>query len=239
MRWPSGKRPPPVPNPRDAGTSLVEVLVAIGLFGLLGTILLSLALSTANVTENTRQIASVGEESRLAVERMTRELRQATRLKDVHLPASPNDQTRFTLWADFNGTKCIDALSVDPEVLTYIWDPTSQKLTLTATVPDASGHPETLTELVLAAKVTTFTLDLNSSAWQYDENQDGTTTWQEINESSIGDSNGANFTEAELERIDLVRLSVTATDGDHAVTISSRVNLRNQNQDYEMLPCTP
>jgi hypothetical protein len=223
--------------------SLVEVLVAIGLFGVLGSLLLGVALSTAKITDHTRQVTNIGEESRAGLGRMSRELRQATRLTRVNLPQATNDSTRFTLWADFNGNKCIDVQGADPEQLTYVWNPTTRRLTLTATVAGttAAGSspspPVTYTERLLAATVSSFTLDLNSSAWQYDNNQDGTTTSQEIDSSPIGDGDPNVFTDAELERIDLMELSLTATDGTHALKYATRVNLRNQNQDTEMLPC--
>jgi type II secretory pathway pseudopilin PulG len=217
---------------RDAGVSLVEILVAIGLFSVLGTLLLGVALSTAKVTDNTRQVANIGEESRAGMERMTRELRQTAKLTSVHLPAATNDSTQFTLWADFNGNKCIDASGVDPEQLTYVWNPVTKRLTLTATV-----LTDTYTERLLAATVSSFTLSLNSSAWQYDKDQDGVTSWQEVNASSIGDGNATNFSDAELERIDLIQLDLTATDGTHSFRYRTRVNLRNQNQDVEIRLC--
>ena len=216
----------------DRGVSLVEVLVAIGLFGVLGTLLLGVALSTAKVTNDNRQVATIGEESRAGMERMSRELRQTARLTSVNLPQATNDSTRFTLWADFNGNKCIDAQGTDPEELTYVWNPTTRRLTLTATVAGT-----TYTERLLAATVSRFVLELDSSAWQYDENQDGTTTWREIDSSPIGDRNPGAFTDAELQRIDLVELSLTATDGTHKLDYTTRVNLRNQNQDTEMRRC--
>ena len=223
---------PREPSRGDAGVSLVEVLVAIGLFGVLGSLLLGVALSTVKVTDSTRQVATIGEESRAGMERMSRELRQTARLTSVNLPEAANDSTRFTLWADFNGNKCIDVNGVDPEELTYVWNPTTRRLTLTASV---SGT--TYTERLLAATVSSFTLALNSSSWQYDDDVDGTTTWRELNSSPIGDGIATNFTDAELERIDLMELDLTATDGTHTFRYTTSVDLRNQNQDTEMRPC--
>ena len=80
------KREPLETEPRDAGVSLVEVLVGVGLFATLGVLLLGLALSTGKVTSDTRALANVSEESRLAMERMTRELRQSSGLTAVELP---------------------------------------------------------------------------------------------------------------------------------------------------------
>ena len=216
----------------DAGVSLVEILVAIGLFGVLGSLLLGVALSTAKVTDDTRQVATIGEESRAGMERMTRELRQTARLTSVNLPEATNDSTRFTLWADFDGNKCINVNGADPEELTYVWNPTTRRLTLTASVAGTS-----YTERLLAATVSSFSLELNSSSWQYDDDQNGTTTWQELNSSPIGDGIATVFTTAELDRIDLMRLSLTATDGTHSFRYTTSVDLRNQNQETGMRRC--
>jgi Tfp pilus assembly protein PilW len=150
------------PGPRDAGVSLVELLVGIGLFATLGTLLLGLALSTGKVTTDTRALANVSEESRLAMERMTRELRQSNGLTAVELPAASS--TALTFWTDFNGNEAPDLNAADPEVITYRWDPTTRMLTLTAN--DATGTA--VTRPVLAAQVSRFEVDLRSSKWQYD-----------------------------------------------------------------------
>ena len=62
--------------------------MGVGLFATLGVLLLGLALSTGKVTSDTRALANVSEESRLAMERMTRELRQSSGLTAVELPGS-------------------------------------------------------------------------------------------------------------------------------------------------------
>jgi type II secretory pathway pseudopilin PulG len=211
--------------------TLVELLVAMGLFGIVATILLGLAISSSRVADDTRQLATVGDESRLGMERMTRELREAARIADVVLPTSAGaGPTRFTLWADFDGNGCINRGAADPEEVTYTWDPSARYLILSAVI---NGVPHT--ERLLATKVSQFSLRLNSSSWQYDADQDGTTTWVEIDASSVGDRNPGNFTPAELEHIDLVGLSITATDGSHDVKYATDVDLRNQSPDRRQI----
>jgi prepilin-type N-terminal cleavage/methylation domain-containing protein len=223
------------PQRSDAGFTLVELLVAMGLFGILATILLGLAISSSGVADDTRQLATVGDESRLGMERMTRELREAARIADVVLPTGAGTgPTRFTLWADFNANGCIDRGAADPEELTYTWDPSTRYLTLSAVI-NGVAH----TQRLLATKVSLFSLRLSSSSWQYDADQNGTTTWQEIDASSVGDRNQANFTSAELEHIDLVGLSITATDGSHDVDYATDVDLRNQDPDRRQIGACP
>ena len=223
------------PRRPDAGFTLVELLVAMGLFGILASILLGLAISSSGVADDTRQLATVGDESRLGMERMTRELREAAKLADVVLPTGAgNGPTRFTLWADFDGNGCINPGAADPEEVTYIWNPSTRYLTLSAVIDGVANSKR-----LLATTVSSFSLRLSSSSWQYDADQNGTTTWQEIDASSIGDRNPGNFTSAELERIDLVGLSITATDGSHDVEFATDVDLRNQNPDRPQIGVCP
>lgn len=209
-------------RPRDAGVTLVEILVAIGLFAVLGSVLLGFALSTSRVTDDTRSMTQVSEETRLAMERLTRELRQASHVLDVRLPASPTDSTALTFWTDFDGDGAQDLDAADPEVLTYRWNPATKRLTLTAN--DASGTATT--RPVLAAAVSSFVIDLRSSAWQYDANGNGTTSWQEIDQEA-GDADGTPDA-AELRYLDLVAVSLTASDGTHRQTYDTQVDLRNR-----------
>jgi type II secretory pathway pseudopilin PulG len=211
---------------RDSGMSLVEILVGIGLFGLLGIVLLSVALATSRVTDNTRQLTNVNEESRLAMERLTRELRQATAVVAVHLPSNPADSTALTFWTDFNGNKVEDPNAADPEVLTYRWDPTTRTLTLTANDPAGTA----VTKPLLSANVSDFSVGLRSSQWVYDTNKDGTTTWNELDAAGepAGNANGVPDG-PEFALIDLVDVTMTVLDGPHAQTYTTQVDLRNRN----------
>jgi prepilin-type N-terminal cleavage/methylation domain-containing protein len=218
---------------RDQGFSLVEVLVAMTLFSLLGTLLLGLALSTSKVTGDIRTISNINEESRLAMERVGRELRQTNAITAVHLPAYGNttDSTALTFWTDFDGDGAKDLNAADPEVLTYRWDPVTSRLTLTAN--DAGGTA--VTRPVLAATVSRFTLGLRSSKWQYDgsiagQPPDGMTTWQELDKAGtpVGNGNGI-LDDPELVNIDLAEVSMIVQEGTHAQTYSTLVHLRNRN----------
>lgn len=217
-------------GPRDAGISLVEVLVGMGLFGVLGSLLLGLALSTSRVTEDTRALTNVNEESRLGMERLVRELRQADVIEAVHFPTDAHDTTALTFWTDFDGDDVRETNAADPEVLTYRWDPDARLLTLTAN--DASGTAQT--RPVLAVTVSDFTLGLFSSKWQYDgsipaQPADGRTTWQELDAAGLPIGNGNLLADnPELTSIDLVEVSMTVLDGARAQTYTTKVDLRNR-----------
>jgi Tfp pilus assembly protein PilW len=214
------------PGGRDDGGTLIEIIVAIAIFGLLGSALLGVVLSTNKVTESTRQMTNINEESRLAMERLTRELRQANAVLDVQLPASATDSTALTFWTDFNGNGTTDHNAADPEVLTYRWEPATGQLTLTAN--DASGTA--VTKPVLAANVTAFTLSLRSSLWQHDLDGDGVTDWSELDASGAPVGNGNGTLDApELDHLDAVAISMTVLDGPYAQTYQTQVDLRNRN----------
>lgn len=212
---------------RDEGMTLVEVLVALGVFGVLATVLLGFALSTSRVADQTRRTAEVDEETRLAMERMTRELRQASEILDADVPTTPTSIVAFTFWTDFNGNGVQDLNAADPEVLTYRWNPATQRLTLTANDPDGTAT----TRPVLAASVTQFSFDLHSSAWELDADADGTTTWQELDTSGapIGNTNGRPDAE-ELKYVDLVAVSMQVSDAGDSQGYRTEIDLRNRNR---------
>jgi prepilin-type N-terminal cleavage/methylation domain-containing protein len=210
----------------DQGMTLIEVLVAIGLFGILGSLLLGLAISTNAVTEDTRARTGVTEEARTAMERMTREVRQASEIESVTLPSVPGAQeiTAFTFWTDFDGDGLKSTNAADPEVMTYRWNPANQRLSLTA----QTGALEE-TRPVLAAKVTSFVIELRSSSWEYDTNGDGTTTWLELDGAGppVGNDNGIPDA-VELAHIDLLAVNMTVEDGSGTQTYRTQIDLRNR-----------
>ena len=212
--------------PRDSGVSLVEVLVAIGLFGVLASLLLGFAISTSRVTEDVRQLTGLSEESRLAMERLTRELRQANAVVDVDLPATATDTTSLTFWTDFDGNGLRDINAADPEVLTYRWNPPAGRLTLTANDPDGTA----VTRPVLAGNVTGWTIGLRSSMRQSLAHCDCSTTWPEHDAGAAGGNGTGRPDGPELDRIDAIRIELTVRDGQRSQRYRTEVDLRNRNQ---------
>lgn len=208
---------------RDAGFTLTEVIVAIGLFTLLTTIALTGAIAVTRSANATTKYTELTEQARITFERLTRELRQAEQITAVTLPAGPTDKTLLTFAVDFNANGVIEPGAMDPEVLTYTYDPVAKQVTLTAT--DTYGN--TLTRPLLADKVTTFELGFRSSLWQYDKNGDGATTWQELDASpSVGNGNGI-LDNPELGKVDSVQITLSITDGSQQQTFQTQVGLRN------------
>lgn len=214
---------------RDHGMTLIELLVAMSIFAVLASLLLASVISLNRATEDTRKLTSVGEETRLGMERLTRELRQASAIKAAALPQTAGDPTQFTLQVNWDDNPCISATAADPEQVTYVYNPTTDVLTM-----KAYGHDDAP---LLATRVTKFDLDLRSSAWQYDTNLDGVTSWREIDASSIGDNSPYNFTTAELSNFDLVHLVITTKDGSHTIDYTTDVDLRNQRPNEVPTAC--
>lgn len=210
----------------DRGFTLIELLVAMTLFGVLASILLSVALSTAKVTDEVGRAADLTGESRLAIERMSRELRQARAIESAIITPG---EVAITFWTDFNGNGIRDYAMSDPEVLTYRWTSATQRLTLTA--DDAGGSA--VTRPVLAGKVQALDVQLLSSLWQYDgadgTAKNGVTSWQELDAAGtpIGNNNALPDT-PELANIDLVAVRFTVADGSTTREFLMQADLRNQ-----------
>jgi type II secretory pathway pseudopilin PulG len=216
-----------VTRPRDAGFSLIEILVTLGLTSAVGSLVLSAALSLRNNADDLHSSSDLQNGVRLATERIVRELRQAGSIDEVDLAQQPGDPTAITFWADFNGNGVRDLDVSDPEVLTYRLVPGTGQLTLT--VDDADGHA--VTTPILATNVTAFGIDLRSSQWQYDRNGDGVVTWQELDMApGLGNTDGRPDGR-ELSHLDSVIVSITVRDGSHSQTYRNQVDFRNQQQD--------
>lgn len=211
-------------NRQDAGVSLVEVLVGMGLFGVLTTILLGVSLSTSQVTEHTRQVSTVNAESQLVMERLTRELRQASAVTALHNSTGPTDPARLQFKVDFDGEPGpTEPANAAATTVLYTWDPATRDLTI------AEGAETG----ILAEGVTSFTVTAGSTLWQYDTNFDGDTTWQELNDagSPVGDADNPPVLDAELPFVDRVEITMTVErdiDGDpFEQTYVTKVDMRN------------
>ena len=219
-------------RPADGGFTLVELLVAMGIFLLLMSMVMLMVTSTSRATQDTRQFTNINEQARIATERLTRELRQAKIIKSVTLPTAPSHDVTMTFGVDFNGNGQVDDVVADPEVLTYRYEANDKKLTLTAN--DETGHA--ITRPILSQQVSAFSLDFRSSLWQYDGctsssptptgTKDGITDWTEL-DTACGGGNANGILDTELTRIDLVAITLSVLEGAHKQTYQTQVSLRN------------
>ena len=235
----------------DAGFTLVEMLCAMVMLGAFGSIFMSTVMGADNSASATSSQHDLNEEARLALNRMARELRQATALTSVLNPDGPSYNsasiTAVTFTADFNGDGCIDGVAPtptpspppvcqpyaasNPETLTYCWDPsaTVRQLYLIPGVLATSSCQVTGARPILAGQVTTFELSYRSNRYLSDANGDGITTWLELDQAGppVGNQNGV-LDQPELANIDSVVLNITvAANGQHFQSYETQVDLRN------------
>ena len=71
---------------QDGGFTLIEMLVAMMLLGALGTVFMTTVLGAQKSAGATSSSQDLNEEARLALNRMARELRQATAITSVQNP---------------------------------------------------------------------------------------------------------------------------------------------------------
>lgn len=220
-----------------SGFTLVELLVSLTLFSVLGGILLSTVLVARDATDATRLTSDLNEEARVALNRISRELRQAVELSDVEnasggavQAAAPAAARSFTFRADFDGDGVIEPTAPDPEELTYSWNGTQ----LLLTAADPSGA--VITSPVLAGHVTGFAIEFRSSLWQYDCDGVNGTLWTELDEfqpsgcvpasAGVGDDSGT-LTAAELAQVDNVVIELTVLKGTKRQDYRIQIDMRN------------
>lgn len=224
---PNGVRTLTAGKPRDAGFTLAETIVSMGIFLLLMVMVLTTTLAISRATNSTRDFTDLNAQARVVMDRLARELRQASEISAVTLPTATSNDVAATFGVDFNDNQVIDAVAGDPELLTYRYEAATERLTLTAN--DALGNA--LTRPILADEVTGFVLGFRSSMWQYDTNRDGITNWTELDATpGVGNNNGI-LDAPELKKIDLVAITLTLLDGTHRQTYETQVSLRNQAQN--------
>ena len=212
------------------GFTLVEMLVAMVIFGALGTALMTTVLSANRATIVATDSNDINEEARLAINRMARELRQARQIESVQ---GTDGRYGMTFWVDYNGNGLIDNTS-DPEELTYTYDATSKRILLSA--KDSTGALSTLP--ILAGNVTNFSFDYRSRDYHYDCGMppgslvsDGVTTWQELDSGNCataasGDGNGV-LDVGELSKIDSIVISFIVFEGARQQSYRTQVDIRN------------
>jgi len=168
------------------GFTLVELLVAVSIFAILMTMIGTALASAARSVDNSKQLNEVNEEARLAIVRMSRELRQSRSIESVtQLSDGSGFASAITFDVDFDGDGYIEATAADPEVLTYRYRTDlsgagNGQIELTAN--DAAGTATV--RPVVSGHVSDFHIELRSSLWGCDGNGDGITTWQEIDTST-------------------------------------------------------
>lgn len=187
----------------DGGFTMLELMVVVLLLSLLMTVFYGFLFGGERAARDGRDWLEANQAARLALDRLSRELREADYLEIA-------EAGRVKFGADFNSNNGIT--DAESEIVTYAYDALSRELRISA------GSP--LVTAVLARNVVAFTLSYFGSEPSLDSNFDGTVTGAEI-EAGVtysGDS-GVSLGGEELNRISLVTFEMT-------------VGLRNQRHRY-------
>lgn len=210
---------------RQDGYTLVELLVAMMIFGAVSAGLFGVMFSATRSSEHTRRIAGVSEQARLGLNRMVRDTREGSAIDSVSA-----DRNSFEVHVDFDGNNVITPLpnanSIgDLEELTYTFDPASKTLRL---------NGEILVKGVECARdsagncVPAFSF--GSNRLEFDTNKDGVTSWQELDAApaTYGVGNGDGQLNWELPLISNVSFALRVQDGNAKQDFYAEAQLRNQ-----------
>jgi prepilin-type N-terminal cleavage/methylation domain-containing protein len=239
--------------PRDgdeSGFTLIEFLVAMSLMVVLITVSMTVVKLATSEVVTTQQQQNLNEEARQAINRMTRDIRQATAIVTAVNPDGAGFNSaglvavRFT--SDFDGDGCISGtggvsclpyLPSNPEDVTYCFEPGTKQLyvidnravgvtPVTALSTSCSGG-----QPLLAGNVSAFKASFRSNVYRDDLNPtDGVTTWTELDEAGVPDGNNNGVLDVELSNVDSVVLNLTMSVGGHQQIYRTQVDLRNQSQ---------
>jgi prepilin-type N-terminal cleavage/methylation domain-containing protein len=233
---------------RQDGFTLVELLVSMMILVVISTVAMSVVVNSSSAVKTSTQVQGLNEEARLAINRMARDLRQASSIVTAVDPDGPaytsSGIVAIRLNADFDGDGCLGGVgtgclaysSGNPEDITYCYEFSSKQLYVidnqaagvtpvtSSTTSCSGGQP------LLAGNVDSFKIEYRSNQYRYDLNpSDGVTTWRELDEAAapIGNQNG-QLDSVEMANIDSVVLNVTMKVSGHPQVYRTQVDLRNR-----------
>jgi len=197
---------------REGGFTMVEILVAIGLFALVSVTFYQLMFSAVRSTDISEQVVRVSEEARLGLNRMIRDTREG----QVFGSLSSNS---YSVKVDFDGDGDYEntPASGNYEVLQFDYSWSERAILLNGEVLVAGAEPIGSTETTQSdAEVFSFT----SNDLYYDGNNDGVTTWDEYQ------SVGKDYTDSALYQN--VEFGFQVRNGDQLTVFRGQAQLRNR-----------
>ncbi len=223
----------------EAGFTLVEVLISLFLFGILTTVLFAIVRNSAHTLATVRQNTDLNEEARAVMNRITRELREASVIYPVDVAAPLGGtinpagstynsvaDTAIDFGVDFDGNSSINAFASDPERLRYHFDYPNRRLLIETT----SGQFPILADNVEAFKISYF-----SQTFGCDIDKDGTITWEEVESApepdcpaAAGDSDIPPNLDIELGSINSVVIDLTVLKGSRRQDYRTQIDMRNR-----------
>jgi len=240
----------------ESGYTLVELLVAMLVMGVVITIAMTVVTSSQETVTTSKQLQDINEEARQAVNRMARDVRQATRVVTAVNPYGaaydPTKLTALQFEADFDGDGCIAGNAPsptpvpapsckpydpgNPEDITYCFQPGVRQLYVidndqAAALVSASSTDCLGGQPLLAGNVIGFSVQYRSNQYRYDLNPtDGITTWTELDAAVPPIGNGNGVLDDELAEIDSVVISVRMELGGRTQDYRTQVDLRNRSK---------
>jgi prepilin-type N-terminal cleavage/methylation domain-containing protein len=203
---------------REEGFTLVEMMVGMLILSTVATASYQVLFAQTRATETVESVATVSGEVRLGLNRMVRDTREAAQIAS----ASPSS---FTIKVNLDGNGVYDNPNArgDYEVLTYAFDPGRGAITVNGEVLVTGVSP------IPGREPFSFT-----SNWlEYDWNNDGTTTWQEIDAASgvhgvtgVGNNDGV-LNAAEFPYLSAVTFALRVSDGGNSADFTGAAQLRN------------
>lgn len=241
----------------DDGFTLVELLVAMVVAFVLVGVSMSVVVGSQDVVTTTKRQQDMNEEARQALNRMARDLRQASRIVTAVNPDGPSFSTsglvavRFA--SDFDGDGCIGgsapnpapdppptclpANAGNPEDITYCFQPGINQVFIidnkAAAVTPVSSTSTSCDggQPLLAGNVSGLHVEYRSNQYRYDGDPlDGVTTWRELDAAlpPVGNANGA--LDVELSEVDAVVLNIRMQIEGRTQTYRTQVDLRNRSR---------
>lgn len=232
---------------RENGFTLVELMVASTIAMVLAVVSIGVVKNSQDAVVTTKELQDLNEEARQALNRMARDIRQATSIVTAVNPDGPSYSAsglvavRFK--ADYDGDGCIGGVgagtcspysAANPEDLTYCFQPGVKQLFVidnqasgvtpvsTTTTSCSGGQP------LLAGNVGGFKVEYRSGVYRYDLSpSDGVTTWREVDAAAPPVGNGNGQLDVELATVNSVVITVTMSKSGRQQVYRSQIDLRN------------
>jgi prepilin-type N-terminal cleavage/methylation domain-containing protein len=199
---------------RESGVTMVELLVAIGIFSVVSASFYAVLFAVQRGSNDARSVAVVSEEARLGFNRMVRDTREGLELTT----ASPDS---FTVNVDYEND------DLPPQTLTFEKSGTEIQLngeTLIAGVDCIRRNDACVQDI----------FRFTSNRLEYDWDGSGVTTWQELDESAdpshgvIGVGNDDGVLNIELPFVTDVMFALEITSSESSSELIASAQLRNR-----------
>ena len=209
-------------NRSEAGMSMVETMMAMLVFAAASVGFYQVLIGQAKSSDTVRSVSKISDSARLGFDRMTRDVREAD---GISATTSTGTTATFTINVNYNG----DSLYQNPnsagdnEILTYAYDSTAQTISLNGEVLMTGVTPIGSTPI----------FSYSSNILDYDWNNDGTTTWQELDAAGangvvgVGDGNSV-LSAGEWPYLTTIDFAVKGADKNRTTDFYAKVTMRNR-----------